>query len=385
MTDKLQPIPVQSGNNNFLLDVHTYILVLECGHVDFEKNTCNVWVELGFCYDVHDFFRTFDIMVTSNEKSNDRTQRLKNVTAEEMQIPFDIVNAITRDQRSEAHFIRETNGFQPGNFYTESDDFNKHIKATYLSDAKNLVNTVDISKCPRGKYWKHETRTFNLELTFRTTERLAPFDQIHMFFKLITANCQPGTNRIKFVYNEVESDFSGMKHAVAGYHPITNKNGIVDPVVNNAHSFSNSIITWDRLYISVAFKKKGVQEIVTYYIVPFLLFNYMIIGKINYNTEALLGISSTLVIANVALLIVSQNNVFTFYEQAVLTQIVVLIIATLLLAYLNDSENMQSILALSNFAIFCLTLGAHSVMAKFENAKIHSHIRNGRYSELNTI
>ena len=249
--------PVQNGNNIFFLGVNTYILVLELFYLDLEKKTFSVWAELGFCYDVHDFFRTFDNFVSSDEKgTNNREKRLKMVCAEDLQIPFDVVNAVSMEKRSEAHFIRRSNG-HPGRFYGEDENFKKELKkASYLSDAKNLVNTVDISSCPRGQYWKHETRTFKMELSFQHTEHLAPFDQIHLFFKLVTANCKPGTNRMKFIYNHQESDFSGMKNAISGFLPFTDKKKdavvTVNKEVEDAYSYSNhdaEAVSYDRLNI----------------------------------------------------------------------------------------------------------------------------------------
>jgi len=369
----------------FQLDVHTYLLVLEMSHLDMERKTCNVWVEIGFQYDIHDYLRTFDNFVSGTDKINSRNERLKNIAAQDMEIAFDILNAIEMTKRTEAHFIRKTDGFQPSAFYSESPEWNRKVKEDFLSDAKNLVNNIDASDCPRFKYWKHETKTFSMELSFRSTERLAPFDQIHLFFKLITANCQPGTNRIRFVYNEAESDFSGMKHPINGFYPFTNESGEVVPIINQSHGYSNSETTWDRLYISVSFQKSALEQIITFYIVPYLLFNYMIIKPINNDVESLLGISSTLVIANVALLIVTSNNVFTFYEQAVLIQILTLIVATLIMGFVETEEHsntLQIVLGFANFGILVILFVCHYMIAWHENKRILTHIQRGEYAAL---
>ena len=245
-----------------------------------------------------------------------------------------------------------------------------------------------------------------MDLSFQSTERLAPFDQIHLFFKLITANCQPGTNRIKFIYKPEESDFSGMSHTVGGYHPIktlsrtytqTNilKNGdLIDeykeelkvlPTINNKHSYANADITWDRLYISVAFRKSSFDDIITFYIIPYLLYNYMVIRSFEDNTEALLSVSSTLVIANVALLIVRQNNVFAYYEQSVLIQILVLIATTLVLSYYEFTVILQQGLLLFNLLVFVITSSYHYISASRLNQRVTDHIRKGDYHLINTI
>lgn len=368
-------------NNDFILDVTTYILILELAHIDMERKCAKVWVELGFRYDVHDYLRTFDSFVGDREKMKlTREERLKTIAPEDMQIPFDIVNALEMEMRSEAHFIRKTDGKPLDSFYMESPEFNKDKSAKFLSTAKNMVNFVDLEECERGKYWKHETRAYSMELSFCSTEQLAPFDEIHLFFKLITANCQPGTNRIRFIYDKEESDFSGFKHSIQGYHPIS-----PDPHIHSGHSYSNAAITWDRLYISFPFQKKKSEDIIKYYIVPFLSYYYMVIAPIQ-EVEELLAISSTLVIANVALLLTAGNYVFTLYEQAILIQIVVLVVSTLILAYFTDSPwNIQFVLALFNAGVFVFTLCIHWIIANNTNNRIRSLIKAGKYSELKTI
>ena len=371
-----------SGNNNFILDVNTYILILELAHIDMERKSAKVWVELGFLYDVHDYLRTFDSFVGDREKKRmEKAERLTMIAPEDMQIPFDVVNALEMELRSEAHFIRKTDGKPIGSFYTESPDFNKDRKAKFLSEAKNMVNFVDLDNCPRGTYWKHETRSYSMELSFCSTEQFAPFDEIHLFFKLITANCQPGTNRIRYHFDKHESDFSGFKHPIQGYYPITR-----NPNIHSGHSYSNAAITWDRLYVSFPFKKKKAEDIIKYYVVPFLSYYYMVIARIDA-VEDLLAISSTLVIANVALLLTASNYVFTLSEQAILIQVVILVISTLILAYFSaiTEVNIQLALALFNAGMFVVTLASHWAIAHKGNTRVQTLIKEGKYSELNTI
>lgn len=262
----------------------------------------------------------------------------------------------------------------------ETPDFNKDRSAKFLSTAKNMVNFVDLDECQRGMYWKHETRAYSMELSFCSTEELAPFDEIHLFFKLITANCQPGTNRIRFNYDKEESDFSGFKHPIQGYYPISR-----EPHIHSGHTYSNAAITWDRLYVSFPFQKKKGEDIIKYYVVPFLSYYYMVIAPIEA-VEELLAVSSTLVIANVALLLTAGNYVFTLYEQAILIQIVVLLVSTLTLAYFTDSTwNIQLLLATLNAGVFVITLAVHWAIAYNRNNRIRGLIKAGKYSELKTI
>ena len=76
-----------------------------------ERKTCNVWAEIGFQYDIHNYLRTFDNFVSGTDKINSRNERLKNIAAQDMEIAFDILNAIEMTKRTEAHFICKTDGF----------------------------------------------------------------------------------------------------------------------------------------------------------------------------------------------------------------------------------------------------------------------------------
>merc|ERR1712238_518036 len=113
---------------------------------------------------------------------------------------------------------------------------------------------------------------------------------------------------------------------------------------------------------------------------------YMIIKPINNDVVFLFSISSTLVIANVALLIVTSNNVFTFYEQAVLIQILTLIVATLIMGFFDAEESsniLQIVLGFANFGILVILFVCHYMIAWHENKRILTHIQKGEYAALN--
>jgi len=208
-------------------------------------------------------------------------------------------------------------------------------------------------------------------------------------FKLITANCQPGTNRIKFRYNKNESDFSGFKHPIAGYNPLTDMNVKVQSIISESHCFSHSLVSWDRFYISAPFSRNGYEQIVTYYVVPFLLNYYLIVPPVDGETasgEFTLEISAVIVIADVGLLIVSQVSIFTLHVQSVLIQIVVLIFITMTLVHFDDnSRRCRKILAITNLAIATSVLCLHYKMAKNKNAKVLDHIKRGDFIKVNTV
>jgi hypothetical protein len=378
------------------LKVYTYILILEVNWVDVEKKTYNAWVEMGFYYDVHDYLRTFDYFVEGESNENKRKVRLQSIAPEDLCVPFDIVNAIAMEKRSEAHFIRKMDdGVVPKNFYSEKEDDPSQATSSndYLSDKKGLVKSVDISACTPKKYWKFETRTHNMELSYKSTDYLAPFDSLHFFVKLITADCRPGTNRIKFIYNNEESDYGGMKQTIAGFEPVKNMKGNLEPTINRKHTFQNKGVSWDRLYVSKEYKTKTFQSIFQYYVVPTLLFGFMIIRPFD-SADSLLGVASTLIIANIALLIVVRDNFFTFNEQAVLAQIIMLAVGTIILASnfdpnVEDDDSTELILRIAlgvaDLVTISLVLLYHYVTAERINLEVREAVAKGDFKILETL
>jgi hypothetical protein len=291
------------------------------------------------------------------------------------------------DMRSEAHFIRQTDGQEPDAFYTETKDVHRGRRGNYLSDEKGLVKFVDINKCEPKMFWKFETRTYRMELSYKATEVYAPFDEMHIFFKLITANCRPGTNRVKFHYQEDESDYSGLKQPIQGHYPSNlDAKGNVVARINSQHSYGSNDTSWDRLYVSIRFKSYKAQPILQYYVVPTLLFMYLVIHPFE-ESDNLLGVSSTLVLANVALLIIDGNNVFNYYEQAVLVQIVMIIIGTIVLLLIGERKSGVTIICLTavDFAVSCITVLLHWYTAKKRNGEINDAIEKNDFALLGTI
>jgi len=394
--------------NKFKLDVHTYVLFLELSNIDFERNTYSVWVELGFYYNAYDYFRIFD-KFTDSEDLKEHNEVKGKVFPKGMSIPFDIVNAVSKDLRSESHFIRECNG-KPL-FFWHDENANKatdpnNAEPEYLSEKKNLKDFVTIEDCERdkNKYWKHETRTFSMELTFTSKQEFAPFDEMFFFFKLITDNCKPGTEYIKFRYNKIDSDFIGMDCNKLGIYPSIpfQNDGIQDDgnqdkdvIDSNPHIFENhtyygddTSVVWDRMYICFFYKKNKMERVLTYYIMPYLLFYYMVIQNLG---DSMLGTSSSLVLANVALLIVSQNKIFAFYEMAVVIQILILIIATLIMAATENQEDaevpleIRLYLGIANGVIALALPSAQYCYAHYQNEKICGYLKEGDYKKLGVV
>jgi len=326
-------------------------------------------------------------------KSN-RSERLKCVTPEQMNIQFDISNALSMEKRTETHFIRKHNGL-PSKFYSESDDGPKGrgrrmSTHEFLSDDENLVSCVSYDSCEPNQFWKHETRTYVMELSLKTNQHIAPFDELYLFFKLINCNCQPGACHVYWNYMAEESSFQGMQQPVGGYVPVKDAiTGAVQPVINKKHKMNIDGQQWDRLYVSVRFQKDYRQDLLQFYIVPFLTFIYIPIRNFE-GPDDLLAVSSTLVIANVALLIVTQHKVFSFSEMAVIIQIILLLCATIILT-LNSNygapgmDNLQRFLLYFDLAVFVITLTTHYFYARSRNLIIAKGVKEGDFSVIDCV
>lgn len=403
-----------STADQYRITCNTYVLLLELNWIDMDKRTFSVWCEIGFMYDCYEYLRAFDYLIQPSDclkkcpmRKNDlnrlesitmeanRKERLKWITPDQMAIQFDVCNAITMDQRTETHFIRKHTG-TPEKFYSAGDNCprsraRKWGGKEFLSDDEDLVSVISLDDCPPNTYWKHETRTYIMELSLKTNQHIAPFDELYLFLKLINCNCQPGSCHVYFKYMNAESDISGMQKAVGGYLPVKNKRGLVAPVINTNIKMDIDGQQWDRLNISVRFRKDYRQDILQYYIVPFLMFLYIPIRNFG-SPDDLLGVSSTLVIANVALLIVTQHKVFSFAEMAVLIQIISLLLATIILAvneenFTEDSimSTTQKTLIILNIIIFALTTGGQFFYARSKNMAVCKAVESGDYEALQTV
>jgi len=399
LRDSLAKTKSVSAADPYSLICNTYVLLLELNWINMDQKTFSVWCEIGFLYDCHDYLRSFDYLIPSDNKNgsqtmaSDREERLSCVTPEQMKIQFDICNTISMEQRTETHFIRKHVG-QPTKFYSEDESCPKGrgrraSSHEFLSDDENIVSSISLDTCPPNTFWKHETRTYIMELSLKTNQHFAPFDELYLFFKLITCNCQPGSCHVYWNYMKDESSFHGMQQMVGGYIPVKNEEGIVEPMINKKHKMNIDGQQWDRLYVSVRFKKDWTQDVIQFYVVPFLTFCYIPIRNFE-SADDLLAVSSTLVIANVALLIVTQHKVFSFSEMSIIIQIILLLVSTILLAlYSNygdaDLTPLQRALLLIDGIAFVVTLSAHYLVARHRNLAIFEAVTTGNFDVIDTV
>lgn len=382
------------GLDPYRVTCHTYVLLLEVNWINMEKRTFSIRCEIGFMYDCHEFLRTFDYLIplpkdhgykTNTSMEDSRGTRLGYVTPDQMTIQFDIPNAISMDKRTEAHYIRMHDG-PPESFYSQTDDSHR---SDYVSDEQGLVSCISVD-IPKNKFWKQETRTYIMELSLSTNQSLAPFDELYLFFKLINCNCQPGASHVYWKLIKEECSYDGLKKPVGGYLPVMDDKNEVDVTINQKHKMDISAQQWDRIYFSVKYRKKHVQDLLMYYFIPFMTFAYVPIRNFE-SSDNLLVVSSTLVIANVTLLIVTKHKVFSFSEMAVLVQIMMLIVATLILA--ADERNFESdemtstqlILLILDTSVFLLVTCGQYIIAKKMNEKISKAVKNGDFNAIDCV
>ena len=101
-----------------------------------------------------------------------------------------------------------------------------------------------------------------------------------------------------------------------------------------------------------------------------------------------MGLSSTLVLANIALLFVTTtSNVMTFQEQSVIANTVLLVIVTLFLRVADVDEfgiefsTLSFILIGINCLLNAILITAHWTIAQSEQARVHRLINSDNFAQ----
>ena len=288
-------------------------------------------------YNCNDYIETF-----GNKESPD------DISPEHMKIPFDILNAKTKEDRSNAgHFFEEETGKRPAKIIC-----NKRKKKAYITK-NELENHPEM-------YWKYETNTFVVECSYANGEEVVPFDEIHLMIVVIVADSRDGSQSIRFNIKKNECQFNGMKEPIQGFSPKK------DPDVVCSDLSAEGEMKYSRIIVCTTYGKSPWECVFTYYLIPYTLFFFIVLAPHDEDFD-LIETSSTLVLANVALLIVTQNNVFSFCERAVLCQIVILIAATFLLTVFGYTETIRITLAAIDVSVLIIILSYDIYRAKKKN------------------
>ena len=304
------------------MDVHISVVVQQVHWIKPQENTYAAWVEVGFRYDVREFLDHHGNFVDDDNGI---------IRAKDLLMTYNLVNTVKCEERSSAHFFREAN--QDGRL------------VSLYGDPHNLVKTIDIHTCEVGQFFKCESHTLDVELIYSSTEQYAPFDEAHLFLKVMTSDGRPGTESIRFVYDEEDTSFKGAEVPVGAFYPVDKK-----VLINHLTNIEVGTTSWDRLYLSTRFRRYMMQDLIKYYLVPTLVFVFVVVQPFADKAD-LISVASTLVLANIALLFVASSHVLTYREYAVLTQIICISVAAVTLSFEDAVVSVTAQAGLGNLQI----------------------------------
>ena len=223
-----------------------------------------------------------------------------------------------------------------------------------------------------------------INTAYYTQERHAPFDTIFVIIKLITTG-QPGTENFNIVPDMHDSDYQGYRSIGGSYKPLWNddQNVIVKPI-SIEYKKLNQI--YSRVYVIFPFKHKWVSDVVKYYAIPCVMYMLLIFIEITDDKD-LIGISSALVLANIALLFtMDKTSVITYKEQIVIVQIFYILCSTLVLVSPELNNLITRVLLGScNFLLTLCCVGLHYYISRKASVKIRHEIDNDRFDSLDTM
>lgn len=337
------------------------VLALSTGEGSF---TC--YLELDFKYPVSEFLDTFPGF-------ND-THQNKVYDAEDIKMPYIITNALANEIHSETHFFRHVPKL------SETD------KGKSSSDVSMYGNpsTVCQQATREGNFIKCEKYVMTLTTALHTVKKHKPYDQLYLFLKLATDG-RPGTEQTRFVFDRADSGFNGFSKPIGGYNPIDS-----EPTINSINiQFSEGEEqsgVYPRVYVSMRYGKPIFTNVLKFYMIPAAIFVLLVIDRVE--GADLLGISSTLILADIALLFVTSDNVMTFQEQAVIINIVMLLVATLVLRLVSFDLVDFGVVAFSmvgaNVAVNVIVCLVQFFMARKEQKRVHDLVSSDDFAKAAT-
>ena len=321
--------------------------------IDKALRTVKINFVMDFKYNTNDYVRNLGYTLPTTE-----------ACARNFKIPWTIPNTVSIERMTESHYFKE-------NFYGCS---------VYKQGDKILngpITDSDVIKC--------ESYTMITESTYYTQEMHAPFDTIFVILKIITTG-QPGTEYISIMEDVHDTNFQGYRTIGGSYKPLWNdieNNVIVKKVSVEYDEITN--VTYPRIYVILPFKHEWKSDVVKYYAIPCVMFVLLIFTEIS--DHDLISISSSLVLANIALLFTMEKaSVITFKEQIVIFQIFYILVSTLIL--LSPTLNTlvtRIVLGSCNFFMTCLTFGAHYYCSRRASERVRRELDNNDFSSLHTM
>lgn len=187
----------------------------------------------------------------------------------------------------------------------------------------------------------------------------------------------------RFVFDHNDSGFNGFSKPIAGYKPIDDQPTINSIDLKVAEGEDDNGV-YPRMYISMRYGRPVFTNVLKFYMIPAAIFVLLVIEKVE--GADLLGISSTLILADIALLFVTSDVVMTFQEQAVILNIVMLLVATMILQFVDFENTDFSVVAIAmvavnlglNFAIFLLQF----LVARKEQKRVHALVTSDDFAKV---
>jgi hypothetical protein len=288
---------------------------------------------------------------------------------ESIKIPWIVVNMVDSEIKCSNSMLKRTTLENP------------NIKNTVGASVYGGYNSIDTSLTYHkvdDSIVKCESCTMIIDVSYYTEERHAPFDTIHLFFKLATTG-QPGTEYIDFIFDKEDSNFQGYNVIGGGYYPILD-----EPIINNVFILYDQLkIRYSRLYLILSYKHNWISDVVKYYIIPNTLMLLLVIVEIHSNTE-LISIASTLILADIALLFtIPTRSYISFMEYSLIIHILFKLLSTYILLEFN-TKIIRIFLGCLSILTGCITFTYQYSKAFLKNKKILKGIHNNDYNELKT-
>jgi len=321
--------------------------------IDKALRTVKINFVMDFKYNINDYVRNLGYTLPPDP------------CAQDFQIPWTIPNTISIERGIETHYFKQN--CYGCSVYKQGDRI-----------INGLITGSNVIKC--------ESYTMITESTYYTQEMHAPFDTIFIIVKIITTG-QPGTEYMSILEDTDDSNFQGYRTIGGSYKPLWNdiKDNVIVKKVSVKYDEITDV-TYPRIYVILPFKHEWRSDVVKYYAIPCVMYMLLIFIKITEKND-LIGISSSLVLANIALLFTMEKaSVITFKEQIVIVQIFYILGSTLILLSLTlNTLITRIVLGSCNFMTTCICFGTHYYISRCASKAIRSELDNNDFSSLHTM
>jgi hypothetical protein len=143
-----------------------------------------------------------------------------------------------------------------------------------------------------------------------------------------------------------------------------------------------------QLYVSVPYRRHRLQSYAKFYFVPLLMFLLLVLRE-HTDKSVVVGLGATLVLANIALLFISNNHVLTCEEQPVLLNTITTILAAAILTQDTSSwitfDNLSVALVTINTGLTLAMLGVHLCWGAHFARRARTLIKSGDFNAIDRM